>query len=413
MIWIDVEDLFAYAGAFRRPSGIQRAVFELCRALAATDGRRIGFLRHAGRDDFTETSWPEIAALFAGFSRPAPSSPPAAQGIRRALSLQREVFAALAELPRALLPPKRPAVPPAGFTKGDVLLVAGAGWDDPTHTHRLLSAKRRFGLRLAVLVYDLIPLRRPEWCDRQTAARFRRWIEALLEEADHLLAISAATAGDVASHRATLGLPPMPATVIRLGDGFSDETPAVPQDIPHPYALFVSTLEIRKNHALLLEAWRILLDRHGPDRVPHLVFAGREGPLVGDTLRVLRASRFLDGHVIWRRDATDADLAALYRGCRFTLFPSLYEGWGLPVAESLCFGKPCLAAGTTSLPEVGGALVRYLDPLDLSDTVAAIEAVITDQTVLPAWEARIHAEFRPTPWSATAATTLAGLPEGG
>ena len=64
---------------------------------------------------------------------------------------------------------------------------------------------------------------------------------------------------------------------------------------------------------------------------------------------------------------TDADLKVLYEGCLFTLFPSFYEGWGLPVTESLAFGKPCIASNRSSIPEAGGKLARYIDPNNLTN----------------------------------------------
>ena len=393
-IWIDVEDLFAYASAFRRPSGIQRTVFELCQALAAGDPDGVGFLRHSGGSGFAEIGWNAIAGLFDGLSAPSAAEH----------SLGQTRIAALAEIGRSLLPPARRSPPPR-FAAGDTLLVAGAGWDDPSHARRLIGTKVAHRLRLAVLVYDLIPLRRPEWCDRQTASRFGRWIDTLLRAADTLLAISNATAVDVAARRVILGLAPLPCRVIRLGDGFTD-APIAACPVSGRFALFVSTLEIRKNHALLAEAWRVLLDRFGCDRVPRLVFAGREGPMVADLMHSLRASNFLDGHVIHLADSTDAELAALYHACDFTVFPSLYEGWGLPVAESLCFGTPCLASNATSVPEVGGELVRYFDPMSLSDTVAGIVTVIQAPAVLAQWRSEVAERFVPALWSATAATLL-------
>ena len=69
---------------------------------------------------------------------------------------------------------------------------------------------------------------------------------------------------------------------------------------------------------------------------------------------------------------SDAELAFLYRNCRFTVFPSLYEGWGLPIGESLWFGKLCIASKTSSMPEVGGDLVDYVDPKDADSLQQAI-----------------------------------------
>jgi glycosyltransferase involved in cell wall biosynthesis len=91
------------------------------------------------------------------------------------------------------------------------------------------------------------------------------------------------------------------------------------------------------------------------------------------------------------------------------LFPSFFEGWGLPVTESLGFGKPCLIANRTSLPEAGGDLVRSFDPDNLHDAYAVIRNAIEDRAGLAAWEARIRREFKPVPWSATVDALLAGL----
>ncbi|MDT8349839.1 glycosyltransferase, partial [Roseomonas mucosa] len=93
--------------------------------------------------------------------------------------------------------------------------------------------------------------------------------------------------------------------------------------------------------------------------------AGRVGWLVADLMQQLENAEWLGGKIRLVRDPSDEELLALYRGCRFTLFPSLFEGWGLPVSESLALGRPCIASNRTSLPEAGGALARYFDPDDL------------------------------------------------
>ena len=167
-------------------------------------------------------------------------------------------------------------------------------------------------------------------------------------------------------------------------------------DLPEPgsYVLFVSTLEARKNHALLFRVWRRLLSEMPREQVPTLVFAGRVGWLVADLMQQLENAEWLGGKIRLVRDPSDEELLALYRGCRFTLYPSLYEGWGLPVSESLALGRPCIASNRTSLPEAGGALARYFDPDDLDDACATIRAVIEDPEGLEAWRERVAREFR-------------------
>src|SRR5262249_49906260 len=103
---------------------------------------------------------------------------------------------------------------------------------------------------------------------------------------------------------------------------------------------------------------------------------------------------------------SDTDLARLYRGCLFTVFPSLYEGWGLPVTESLAFGKPCLVAKCSALTEAGGRLARYFDPDSVSDTYILVRTTIEDAASLRAWEAEVTCSFESISWNSTAAELL-------
>ena len=229
-----------------------------------------------------------------------------------------------------------------------------------------------------------------------------------------LLATSRSTAGDVEAYAAQRGIVlRQPVVPITVGTGFTAMAAAVAPsaDLPPPdsYALFVSTIEARKNHLLLFRVWRRLLQEMPPERVPTLVFAGRVGWLVDDLMQQLDNSAWLDGKIVLIECPTDADLVALYRGCRFTLFPSLYEGWGLPVTESLAFGKPCVIANRSSLPEAGGEFARYFDPDDVNDATRVIRATIEDDAGLAAWEKRIREEFRPVDWSVSAEAVLRAI----
>ena len=91
------------------------------------------------------------------------------------------------------------------------------------------------------------------------------------------------------------------------------------------------------------------------------------------------------------------------------MFPSFFEGWGLPVTESLALGKPCLTSDRTSLPEAGGKLARRFDPDNLHDAYRAIREVIDDPAGLARWEAQVRREFKPIPWSVTADVIVSAL----
>lgn len=461
-IWIDVEDLFQYASNTSRPSGIQRLAFELQRALLELAPAEVRFVRHnAATKDFIAVPFAEIAALFANLTATvtAPASatgahvtddipvlPPAgfarrigrrmmaqlrpevANPLRRFRAHQVASLRDLREAARTTLrrndfgrqaaPPATAPTPPAiepAFrncaAQGDWLLCLGSPWFMLDYADRIAQACSQYGLRFGVLLYDIIPLRRPEWCDRYLVKAFRIWFNKTLPLADRLFAISRTTADDVERYVAETGLTlrgrvePIP-----LGIGFGH--PPVPVRTTRlppagTYALIVSTIEARKNHMLLFRIWRELLAVLPREQVPTLVFAGRVGWLVADLMQQLENANWLDGKIILLEEPSDSELATLYEDCLFTLYPSLYEGWGLPVSESLAHGAPCLAANCTSLPEAGGKYARYFDPDNLHDAVRAVRRLLDDPDSLTAWRADIQAFRQNQPgWDTCAAAAL-------
>jgi len=455
-LWIEVDDLFQYAvSGIPRPSGIQRVVFELCRALEARHrgDERLGCVRYDSlRQSFSVVAWDEVATLYqvlttapSASTRPPPPPIVAADSetrrilkhllyrlpeeIRRPVSrlarAQLESLRAVGELGRGIwnISKRRPqAVRPHGadfaqvVASGDIFLTLGATWGHPEHLEVLRALQQRHGLRMALLLHDTIPVKHPEWFESGFVRAFRTWLEDVLRLYGTLMAVSHASANDVQAYAGRHGIPLSgPVHVIPQGSGFGEapaDAAAPPsRKLPPPgtYALFVSTIEARKNHALLMRVWQRLLDDMPTEAVPTLVFAGRVGWLVADLMQQLDNTGWLDGRIVLVEDPTDAELATLYRGCLFTLFPSLYEGWGLPVTESLAFGKPCIASNVTAVPEAGGSLARYFDPENVAEATRVIRATIEDRAGLAAWEEQVRREFHPVTWAAAADALIATL----
>jgi glycosyltransferase involved in cell wall biosynthesis len=466
-LWLDVEDLFEYARTnYRRPSGIQRLAFEIYRELQARYGSTdlVCFVRHSlAGNRFQVVEWSEVVALFTDLAN-SDSTPPAhpvggpvfprlpgRQFVRKLAyrlspSLRARVVDAVLTQARALcawgrliyvlareaarIPPKllqhlrksRADDPPtrpgrdSSFADlaapGDILVLLGAAWSHPDYPRLIRRQCKASGLRFALLVYDLVPLRRPEWCDRGIAHSFRSWIYVLLPLCDHVFAISRATAADLEAYAKEQGIT-LPGAVVTLPIGSKLWQPVERRSnrLPPPgsYALVVSTIEARKNHLLLFRVWRRMLEEMPRQRVPTLVFAGRVGWLVADLMQQIANTENLSGKLVLVEEPSDAELVALYDGCLFTLFPSFFEGWGLPVTESLTFGKPCIISNSTSIAEAGGDLARSFDPDNLHDAYAVIRAVIEDPDGLARWETKVRREFKPVPWSATVDALLAGL----
>jgi glycosyltransferase involved in cell wall biosynthesis len=335
--------------------------------------------------------------------RTAGRSLTAAIGVRRAGARRTEIskpgsFAALAR-------------------RDDVLIVLGSPWFNAGYARLIERLRREFGMRFAVLVHDIVPLRRPEWCNRELVRSFRAWYGSVLPASDAVFSVSRATAEDLKRYAASAGiLLKGPVQPVPVGTCFGGALPPTTPDsdslaLPEPgsYVLFVSTIEARKNHGLLFRVWRKMVDELPADEIPILVFAGRIGWLVADLMQQLENARFLDGKIRLVLDPSDTTLNRLYSGCLFTLFPSLFEGWGLPVTESLAFGKPCVASNRTSIPEAGRTLARYFDPESLPDAYRVIRGAIDDRAELAAWENRVVHEFRPVSWDETAAAIVRQL----
>jgi glycosyltransferase involved in cell wall biosynthesis len=299
---------------------------------------------------------------------------------------------------------------------GDVILVLGAPWSHPDYASLIRQHQERLDIRFAMLVYDLIPLRRPEWCVLGVVHLFRSWFTGVLPLCDHIFAISQATAADVMTYASEQGVvlrsPVMP---IPIGSSFGISPVATDiqrtDRLPPPgrYALVVSTIEVRKNHLLLFRIWRALLEELPRDSVPTLVFAGRIGWLVQDLMQQIANTDNLGGKLMLVEDPTDAELVNLYRNCSFTLCASFYEGRGLPVTESLVFGKPCVVSNRSSLLEAGAGLVRSFDPDNLHDAFEVIRALVRNPADLAQWQVQVQREFKPVPWSASVEAILTNL----
>ena len=475
-IWLDVEDMFDYAGVMSRPSGIQRLSFELYAALVAIAGDRIGFFRVDRRRKLPVViPWEQLRDTYLRLVN-APPEPKSATPPRLAMpadapkvdatgrTIPRSLLGRLASrLPVGLRTPLLHALEAQGLVfkhlafflsnlwkgvklrlpglkdgspqadqpnatnpfdhwpkltdqakPGDFILALGARWSDPDYADLVRELGEGSGLRFGVMIYDLIPLTRPEFCEVTLRVALERFLRTVLPLSDVTFAISHATARDVDhwAAKADMALR-TPIRVLPIGTGFTPPpVSALPDDLTDgSYVLFVSTIEARKNHVLAFRAWRRLIDELPLEQVPTLVFAGRIGWIIEDLIEWLRNSQFLNGKIKVVSDADDRTLAALYRGARFTIFPSHYEGWGLPVTESLGYGKVCIGSTSTSVPEAGGPFCLYHDPDNVTEAFNLYRKVITEPEIIEGLERKIAADYRPKTWSECATALLAAVDE--
>lgn len=375
MLWIDVTDLVEFLAQGSTVSGVQRVEANLI-PLLLTDNSRAVILDRS-RGVFVALTDSETDQLI----RHGVASGVAAAREPAQVCIERAATAQPAELAQAT---------------NSTLIALGAIWIND----QLMAAVRQAvseGVRFVDLFYDLTPV-----LDAGHSAHlrplFERYLALLSDCADRVPAISQSSRNDLANYcqQRNWRVPP------GIGTGLPSGLAHVAQTTPQThYVLMVGTIEARKNHLLAFRAWQRLVEKHGPDAVPTLIVVGKKGWNADEFLEKLQNSNNLNGKIELRTDSvTDTELAQLYRDAQFTIYPSDYEGWGLPVTESIQAGTPVIAANNSSLPEAGGDLACYFDTGNLEDFVSVIETQMLDPENYAAWKAKIT-QNRPLPitWS--------------
>ena len=305
----------------------------------------------------------------------------------------------------------RPAaveIPSLQFGRGDVYVSLGLDWDYK-NMHHLYTLKRERDVRHVLICYDLIPFLFPHLCVGDVAAIFAKYFADLCWSASHVMCISRHSQKDLLEFCREVNVPLPNTSVISLGSNLA--TPReenIGADVrrisDRNFILFVSTIERRKNHEALYRALvRILESGTAP---PHVVFVGMIGWGVGELISDLTLDPRVKGRFTILNRVNDDELALLYQRCLFTIYPSLYEGWGLPVAESLRTGKFCIASSTSSVPEVGGDLIDYCDPWNASEWAEKIVRYSSDRGLLSEREREIAERYKPTNWRQSAQQVL-------
>lgn len=230
----------------------------------------------------------------------------------------------------------------------------------------------RSQVRPVYLVHDLIPITHPQFCRHGEASKHRARMRTVLETATCVIGNSQATLDELAQFADAEGLTNPPGLAAWLG---SDPLP--PADSAHapvrPTFVTLGTIEARKNHLLLLHVWSRLFDRLG-DQAPQLLIIGQRGWEAQPVFDILDRTDKLRGHVVELNQCSDEELARHLGSARALLFPSLAEGYGLPLVEALGMGVPVIASDLPVFREIGGDIPHYLDPIDAT----VWEAVILD-----------------------------------
>ena len=335
-----------YTPAYEQGGGIGRYVRDLVNALAAADQKTDYRLFVAGAN---------IANL------------PAAPGenfVWRATTLTPRWLARLWH--RAQIP-----LPVDVFT----------GKSDLYHATDFVLPPVSRGTRTLLTVHDLSFVRVPEAASPNLKAYLDKVVPRSVHRADHILADSAATRQDLID---LYGVSPDKITVLLSGvDQRFQPASTIDQQVVRtkyqladwPYVFSVGTVQPRKNYGRIIEALAQLRSTGSP---LHLVVAGGRGWLEDPIYATVQATGMAD-RVHFIGFADEADLNALYSAAACVAFPSLYEGFGLPVLEAMACGVPVFTSNRSSLPEVAGDVAPMVDPYDTAAIAQAIHNLTEDE----------------------------------
>lgn len=305
---------------------------------------------------------------------------------------------------------------PLKLPKGAPYIMAGSGWmQNVSYVEGLVAFKHRYDLKLTPIIHDLIPIKFPFWFDDGYAPVFVNNLSVLLGNSDSILAISEHTALDIREFAtSTLDMFIPPIRTFREGDEIAQiqTKTELPKDVEaltdQPFILAVGAIHSRKNHRLLYDVWIKLREKMG-GRCPKLIIVGGIAWNGKDLARSLQMDKRINKHILILEHIDDHALEWLYQNCLFTVYPSLYEGWGLPVSESLRYGKFCIASNSSSIPEIAPDFVELLDPLDTSKWLASIQFYASSRRALAQREAKIAESYKPFTWAESAATIVDDL----
>ena len=226
-------------------------------------------------------------------------------------------------------------------------------------------------------VYDLTYLRYPETMNSSNLNRLKNGMQRSLDRSDLLITDSEFVKGEIVRE---LGFDQdrievvYPAAAEEVTELLPKAYLAEKWGIGKPYILYLGTIEPRKNLNRLIQAYeKVCRELAEP---PMFVLAGGKGWKAEDTFRL--ANSTMPGQIVFTGYISAAEKFLLYECASLFAFPSLYEGFGIPVLEAMQHGTPVVCANTSSLPEVAGDCARLVDPLDINDIAAGLLDVLTD-----------------------------------
>ena len=292
------------------------------------------------------------------------------------------------------------------FRQNDQMIGLGCFWEDPGHLDALLDVSSKNNLKLAVFVHDLMPIYLSHTFGDDLVDRFAEFIFNILQQANFVFAVSQSTANDLEIFKKDTGINLTPLIkVIRLGDSLPNNLKAREEKqfinkYTEPFIICVGTIEARKNHTLIYKAFKLAEQKGILNELPILYIIGKPGWLAQDVEYFFRKDIDINKKVKILNNISDKELAWLYKNAMYSLYVSQYEGWGLPVAESLVYNTPCITSNVSSMTEIAPGIVDSVSPYDPAQLLQ-IMMKYSNSKYLESKRRDIKLHYKSTSWKET------------
>jgi len=278
-----------------------------------------------------------------------------------------------------------------------------SAWNAPYKREELYPILKNNGFYIANFIHDLIPILLPQYVQKVVIDNYKPFIEAVYKYSDTVLFNSTSSKNDFLDYKAVLKIKRDISTkVVGLGSDFKTQqtnpstlSPTLNAILNKKYILFVGTIEPRKNHEDVFDAFNILSKKY-PDL--NLVFIGIKGWKNDTFMQKIASHPLKEKRLFWLNNIDDDTLYHFYKNAFVVTYLSKYEGYGLPIVESLQHGNITITSNNSSMPEVGLDFADYIDNFSINQLVQMVSLYIEDQEHYNQKKQHIKQNFKTLSW---------------
>ncbi len=297
------------------------------------------------------------------------------------------------------------------FESGSIFFELESAWHNVPTRDVLLPQLSASGLKIVTFLYDVMPIKFPEYFEQFAVEKFKKFLNAHLKYSSAFICISRASERDLLEYAGQVDAKTtnFSTTSIQLG---VDHTRTIADQVSWPlpstiqrYILCVSTIEPRKNHNLLLAAFEKAAQQC---QDVALVLVGKKGWKSNQFIQQLKQHPLWQKRIFWFCNINDATLSSFYKRAHLVVIPSLYEGLGLPVVEALNYGCVTLCSNTGGLPEAGGLHAIYFDPRKKDQLIQVLKQYLHNNKAHEQKSLMVRA-FKGPSWNSTISSIIKTL----